>query len=137
MRKLTNYKKKTPTEEKETNMYGVFLKSLGICFAISFVLIILYALILSFTSMSDSSMSMSIQIIMIVSITISSIYGGKRINRKGWMFGIALGLLFTLLLVPLSIGFGQGFSLDKYFAAKALMGSAVGLIGGIIGVNLN
>jgi putative membrane protein (TIGR04086 family) len=53
------------------------------------------------------------------------------------MFGIALGLLFTLLLIPLSISFGQNFNLDKYFMAKALMGSVVGLIGGIIGVNLN
>ena len=137
MRKLKNYTKKTPAEEKEINIYGVFLKSLGVCFAISFVLIILYALILSFTSMSDSSMNMTMQIIMIVSITISSIYGGKKIFRKGWLFGIVLGLVFTFLLVPLSIGFGQSFSLDKYFMAKMLTGSAVGLIGGIIGVNLN
>lgn len=137
MRKLTSYTKKTPAEDKEINIYGVFLKSLGICFAISFVLIVLYALILSFTSMSDSSMNMTIQVIMIVSITVSSIYGGKRVSRKGWLFGVALGLLFTLLLVPLSIGFGQSFSFDKYFMAKAMMGSAVGLIGGIIGVNLN
>lgn len=137
MRKLKNYSKKTPAEEKEINIYGVFLKALGICFAISFALIMLYALILSFTSMSDSTMNMTIQLIMIVSITISSIYGGKKISRKGWLFGIVLGLAFTLLLVPLSIGFTQSFSLDKYFMAKALMGSAVGLIGGIIGVNLN
>jgi len=137
MKKLTGYTKKTPAEEKGINIYGIFLKSLGICFAISFVLIILYALILSFTSMSDSSMNMTIQIIMIVSITISSIYGGKKVCRKGWLFGIALGLLFTMLLVPLGIGFGQNFAFDKYFIAKALLGSAVGLIGGIIGVNLN
>lgn len=137
MRKMPNYAKKAPAEEKGINIYGVFLKSLGICFAISFALIVLYALILSFTSMSDSSMNMSIQIIMIVGITISSIYGGKKISRKGWLFGMALGLLFTLLLVPLSVGFGQNFSLDKYFMAKTLMGGAVGLIGGIIGVNLN
>lgn len=137
MRKLKNFSKKSPAEEKRINIYGVFLKALGICFAISFVLIILYALILSFTSMSDSSMNMTIQIIMIISITFSSIYGGKKILRKGWLFGIVLGLSFTLLLVPLSISFSQSFSLDRYFAAKALMGSAVGLIGGIIGVNLN
>lgn len=137
MRNMKNYSKKTPAEEKEINIYGVFLKALGICFAISFALIMLYALILSFTSMSDSSMNMTIQLIMIVSITVSSIYGGKKISRKGWLFGIVLGLAFTLLLVPLSIGFTQSFSLDKYFMAKALMGSAVGLIGGIIGVNLN
>ncbi|KUO74588.1 MAG: hypothetical protein APF77_08260 [Clostridia bacterium BRH_c25] len=137
MRKLNNFTKKPAAEEKGINIYGTFIKSLGICFAVSFIMIILYALILSFTSMSDSSMSITIQIIMIASIVVSSIYGGKRISRKGWLFGIVLGLIFTLLLVPLNIGFGQSFSFDKYFMAKLLMGSAVGLIGGVIGVNLN
>ena len=98
---------------------------------------ILYAMILSFTSMSDSSMKTSIQVIMIVSIVISSIYGGKKISSKGWLFGTVLGLVFTILLVPLGMGFGQDLSLDKYFMAKIVMGCAVGLIGGIIGVNLN
>ncbi|MGE5631635.1 MAG: TIGR04086 family membrane protein [Caulobacteraceae bacterium] len=137
MRKLKGYMKQAPTEEKSSNIYKVFLKSLLICFAISFVLIIIYALILSFTSMSDSSMSLTIQIIMILGITSSSIYGGKRASRRGWMFGLILGLVFTILLVPLSIGFGQEFSLDKYFIARLLLGAVVGLIGGIIGVNLN
>lgn len=137
MRKFKSYTKMPPAEEKGINIYGVFLKSLGICFGASFILIMLYALVLSFTSMSDSSMNMTIQIIMIVSITISSIYGGKKILKKGWLFGIVLGLVFTLLLVPLGMCFGQNLSLDKYFAAKMLMGSSVGLIGGIIGINLN
>lgn len=137
MSKLRSFKKQTPAEDKCNNIYGVFLKSLAICFALSFILILIYALILSFTSMSDSSMSMFIQIIMIVSITVSSIYGGKKISRRGWLFGLVLGVVFTLLLVPLGIGFGQEFSFDKYFAARLLMGGLVGIIGGIIGVNLN
>ncbi|MEA4847009.1 MAG: TIGR04086 family membrane protein [Clostridiaceae bacterium] len=137
MRKLKSFTKKSPAEEKGINIYRIFLKSLGICFVTSFILIMLYALVLSFTSMSDSSMNMTIQIIMIVSIALASIYGGKKIVRKGWLFGIVLGLIFTLLLVPLGIGFGQSFCFDKYFMAKLLMGGAVGLIGGVIGVNLN
>jgi len=137
MKKLKSFSKQAPTEEKAGSLYGIFLKSLAICFALSFILIIIYALILSFTSMSDSSMSMSIQIIMIVSITISSILGAKKVNRRGWLFGLVLGLVFTLLLVPLGIGFGQEFNVDKYFIARIAMGSVVGLIGGIIGINLN
>ncbi|MGI6584470.1 MAG: TIGR04086 family membrane protein [Lutisporaceae bacterium] len=137
MRKLKSFTKMSTAEEKGINIYGIFLRSLGICFGVSLILIMLYALVLSFTSMSDSSMNMTIQIIMIASIAISSIYGGKQILNKGWLFGIILGLVFTLLLVPLGMGFGQSLSFDKYFAAKILMGSTVGLIGGIIGINLN
>lgn len=137
MRKLKDYTKKSPTEEKGNSLYGIFLKSLGICFLISFVMIIIYALVLSFTSVSDSSMNITMQVIMIVSITVASIFGGKKIKSKGWLFGLVMGLLFTILLIPLGMGFGQQFSLDKFFVAKLLMGSVVGLIGGVIGVNLN
>lgn len=138
MKMLKSCPKSAPAEEKgKSSTYMVFLKSLALCFAISFLLIIIYALILSFTSMSDTSMSVVTQSIVILSITIGSIYGAKKQMRRGWLFGIVLGLLFTIVLVPLSMGFGQSFAFDKFFAAKLGMGSIVGLIGGIIGVNLN
>ncbi len=138
MKMVKSCPKSTQAEEKsKSSTYTVFLKSLALCFAISFLLIIIYALILSFTSMSDASMAVVTQSIIILSITIGSIYGAKKQMNKGWLFGIVLGLLFTIVLIPLSMGFGQSFSFDKYFTAKLGMGAFVGLIGGVIGVNLN
>lgn len=126
------------SEEKDvSNTYMVFLKALIMCLLLTFLLVMVYALLLSFTPMSDSSMNMVTQIIIIICITISSIYGSKKLCRKGWLFGLLLGLVFVLLLIPVSMIFGQPFVFDKYLIAKTLMGSFVGLIGGIIGVNLN
>ncbi|MFZ5351404.1 MAG: TIGR04086 family membrane protein [Bacillota bacterium] len=119
------------------NIYIVMLKSIALCLVLSLAAIIVYAFILSYTTMSDASMSKITQTIVIISIAVSGIYGGKRLKKKGWLFGLALGLIFVLLLVPISIAFGQQFILDKYFIVKMLMGSSVGLIGGVIGVNLS
>jgi len=131
------YSGKSKDEDTEHSIFTVMVKSLAICFIISFVMIILYALMLSFSSMSDVSMSKVTQAILILSIAISSIYGSKKLKQRGWMFGMLLGLLFELMLIPFGMAFGQSISFDVYIIAKLLVSAVVGAIGGIIGVNLN
>ncbi len=131
------YSGKSKDEDTKHSTFTVMLKSLAICFIISFVMIIVYALMLSFSSMSDVSMSKVTQAILILSIAISSIYGSKKLKQRGWMFGMVLGLLFELMLIPFGMAFGQSISFDVYIIAKLLVSAVVGAIGGIIGVNLN
>jgi putative membrane protein (TIGR04086 family) len=100
-------------------------------------MVVIYAIILSYSTMSDESMAKITKFIVTISITLSGIYGGRRIKRKGWFFGAVLGLMFVVLLIPITIAFGQKFVFDSYFIIKILMGSSVGLIGGVIGVNLS
>jgi|GEM_PF-311278 len=131
------YSAKTQEEGSQSNTYMVMLKSLLVCLIISFVMILLYALILSFTSISDASMSKVTQSIMIISVAISSAYGSKRTRRRGWLFGSVLGAVFAILLIPFGMALGQEFTMDIYLIAKLLVSAVVGAIGGIIGVNLN
>lgn len=136
---MNNYKNNTGSTEEfgSSRMYITLLKSLILCLVLSLAMIVIYAIALSLTSISDESMPKITQTIVILSIVLSSMYGGKKIKKKGWLFGAILGLLFIVLLTPISVGFGQEFSFDKYFMIKMLMGGIVGLIGGVIGVNLN
>ncbi|MGB7604929.1 MAG: TIGR04086 family membrane protein [Lutisporaceae bacterium] len=131
------YSSKSQDEDTKHSTYTVMLKSLAICFIMSFIMIIVYTLILSFSSMSDISMSKVTQAILILSVAISSIYGSKKLRQRGWMFGMVLGLLFALLLIPFGMVFGQSIAFDVYLIAKLLVSAVVGAIGGIIGVNLN
>ncbi|MDF2839730.1 MAG: family rane protein [Clostridia bacterium] len=131
------YSTATQDEGVKSNTYMVMLKSLLVCLIISFVMILLYALILSFTSISDATMSKVTQTILIISIAIASAYGGKKTRHRGWLFGAILGLIFTILLVPFGMALGQVFTMDIYLIAKLLVAAVVGAIGGIIGVNLN
>lgn len=131
------YTAKTQEADVKSNTYMVMLKSLMVCLILSFVMILLYALILSFTSISDASMSKVTQTILIISIAIASAYGGKKSRHRGWLFGAVLGLVFTILLIPFGMAVGQAFTMDIYIIAKLLIAVVVGAIGGIIGVNLN
>jgi len=124
-------------EEKDSvKYYLVMIKALIMALLLSLILVIAYALLLSFTSLSDATMSIVTQSITIISIAFSSIYAGKKIGNKGWIYGLILGLTFIFILTPINILLGQAINIDKFFAVKTLMGSTVGLIGGIIGVNL-
>lgn len=124
-------------EDKDSvKSYLVMIKALIMALLLSLILVIAYALLLSFTALSDATMSIATQSITIISIVFSSIYAGKKIGNKGWIYGLILGLAFIFILTPINILLGQTINIDKLFAAKTLMGSTVGLIGGIIGVNL-
>lgn len=133
----TTYPNKTQNTGDKSSKYLVMLRSLLVCFVIAFVMILVYALLLSFSSISDASMSKVTQTIMIISIAISSAYGGKKIGERGWMFGGILGLIFALLLIPFGMAFGQVLAFDIYLLAKLMVSAVVGAIGGIIGVNLS
>jgi putative membrane protein (TIGR04086 family) len=131
------YTVKTKDEDDKSSKYMIMLKSILVCFIISFIMILIYALILSFSSISDASMSKVTQTILIISVAIASAYGGKRTRQRGWLFGAVLGLIFSILLVPFGMAVGQDFVIDIFLVAKMLVTAAVGAIGGIIGVNLN
>jgi putative membrane protein (TIGR04086 family) len=133
----TTYPSNTQDENGKNSTYMVMLKSLLVCFIMSFVMILIYALILSFSSISDASMSKVTQTILIISIAISSAYGSKKTRHRGWLFGMVLGLVFAALLVPFGMAMGQALVMDIYLVAKLAISAAVGAIGGIIGVNLN
>ncbi len=133
----TTYSSKPQNTGDKSSKYLIMLRSLLVCFIMAFVMILIYALLLSFSSISDASMSKVTQTIMIISVAISSAYGGKKIGERGWMFGALLGLVFALLLIPFGMAFGQVLAIDVYLLAKLLVSAVVGAIGGIIGVNLN
>ena len=133
----TTYAKKAQNTTEKSSKYLIMLRALLVCFITAFIMILVYALLLSFSSISDASMSKVTQTILIISVAISSAYGGKKIGERGWLFGALLGLIFAVLLIPFGMAFGQVLTLDIYLIAKLLVSAVVGAIGGIIGVNLN
>lgn len=114
----------------------IIFKSLLLALTISLCCIIIYAIVLSITPVSDNTMSIITQVITMISITIAGIYCGKSTKSKGYLYGLIVGIIFVIILIPISMLWGQMPAFDKYFIAKLLMASSVGFIGGIIGVNI-
>jgi len=115
---------------------AIALKSVVLALIISLICIIIYAIVLSITPISDNSMTIVTQIISMLSILAAAAYCGQRVKEKGWLYGLIVGIIYIIVLIPISILWGHTLTIDKYFFAKLLMAALVGLIGGIIGVNI-
>ena len=136
---MQRFKKKAiKSYDKESeNKILILVKSIFLALIISLVCIIIYAVVLSITPVSDNTMSIITQVITMISIVAAAMYCSKKIKSKGWLYGIIIGIIFVLIIIPISMIWGQIPAFDKYFIAKVLMASLVGFIGGIIGANMS
>ncbi|HCJ56509.1 TIGR04086 family membrane protein [Lutispora sp.] len=136
---MQRFKKKAiKSYDKESeNKILILVKSIFLALIISLVCIIIYAVVLSITPVSDNTMSIITQVITMISIVAAAMYCSKKIKSKGWLYGIIIGIIFVLIIIPISMIWGQIPAFDKYFIAKVLMASLVGFIGGIVGVNMS
>lgn len=124
------------SKDTGSNSLLIITKGVLIALIISAVLIILYGLLLSFTSLSESSMPTVISIISTVCIAISSIYVAMKVESRGWLNGALTGLIYMIVLFLVSLLFKTGAAFDKFVLFRMFMGFVIGALAGIIGINL-
>ncbi len=127
---------KKQLEKSKNDKLIIVFKSVVLALIISLICIIIYAIVLSITPVSDNTMSIITQVISMISILAAGIFCGKSIQKKGWLYGLCVGIIYILILIPISMLLGETLTVDKYLFARLLMAAIVGLIGGIIGVNI-
>ncbi|KGG81518.1 hypothetical protein Y919_00730 [Caloranaerobacter azorensis H53214] len=122
-------------EENDNYMVTTF-KGVLISIAISIICIIVLAVILTYTSLSESVVPILNSIIMIVSIALGAIYTSVRIKKKGWLNGAIIGLLYFILLILVSYIFIRSYKINSHVIIKGIVAIITGAVGGMIGVNL-
>ncbi|MTI70951.1 MAG: TIGR04086 family membrane protein [Firmicutes bacterium] len=112
------------------------LKSIGFSYIFTIIFFIIFALILTYTSIPDKYLPIMNSITMILSIALGSIYMGIKADNKGWLNGALVGILYMIILTIISLIMIKSFNLDLYLMLKYLISIITGAIGGMIGVNL-
>lgn len=123
-------------KNKGLNYGFCIFKSLGLSFILTFVLVLIVAVLLTYTPLKESRIPLLNTIIMILSITIGSIYIAVKIGEKGWINGGIVGVLYFLILILLNYLFIKPYILDLYSISKLFISLATGIIGGMIGINI-
>ncbi len=111
------------------------LKSLLLAYTITLVLILIFSLLLTFTSLSESKIPLLNTVVMILSIASGSIYGAKNIKEKGFIVGGVIGIVYYLILLLVNLLFSNSLSFDVFSITRLLLASVIGVIGGMIGIN--
>ena len=111
------------------------VKTVVIAVLTSMVFVLVFALIVKATDLSETVIGYVNVGIKIVSVLIGTLLGFKRGGSGGWLKGLIAGLLyvFTSFLVFASIS--GNFSLGDLSWLDVLTGAVVGLICGVIAVN--
>ena len=122
--------------EKAKNI-RIIAKSILFGYLISLILILFYSAILAYTDVSEKTIPTCLFIIGMISIFISSSFAVIRIKQNGLKNGGIIGLSYVLILYLLSSFSETGFMLTKYSILTIVFYILLGMIGGIIGVNLS
>lgn len=130
-----NMKVEELTKEKNNNSIKIIKGSI-IAIIFSFIALTIYAAILSYTSVSESTMIPVVVVISGIGILIGSSISTMHIKNKGLVNGGLVGLIYILFLYILSSIVLMKFQMNINTIIMMIVGVITGMIGGIIGVNL-
>ncbi len=107
----------------------------GIALLFSFIFLLIYAAILSFTNVSEGTIATVVITITGISILVGSIISSRKISKNGIVNGGLVGLIYILIIYLISSLLNGNFSVNLQSIIMIAVAIVCGIIGGIIGVN--
>lgn len=112
------------------------LKGSAFSIIITLIGLLIYSIILSYTSVAESTMPTIIIIITGISILIGSTISTSNIKKNGIVNGMLVGLIYITLIYLLSSIITGNFLLNINSIIMIIVSVLTGAVGGIIGVNM-
>ena len=112
------------------------MKGSVLAIVISLVLLLIYASVLTYTNISETTMTPVVITIAGISILMGSSISSFKIKKQGMLNGALVGLIYMLFIYILSSSMITGFTLETKTIVMIGVGIVAGMVGGIIGVNL-
>ncbi len=109
----------------------------GVCigYSITIIVFIIYAILLTYSNLSDKGMDVVVILTTIISVIIAGFDSTKNAQSKGLLWGVLAGLIYSFILIVISSLIDGNFALDTETIITLLVAMASGGIGGIIGIN--
>ena len=94
-------------------------------------------MLLTYTNIAESVIKPVIIIVTAISILIGSSLSTLKIKKNGLLNGAIVGFIYIFSLYIISSITGSGFNLNIISIIMLVASVVAGMVGGIIGVNLN
>jgi len=107
-----------------------------IAIILTVILLLIFALLLTYTPISENTINPVIIVISGISILVGSSISTLKIRKNGLVNGALVGLIYILTIYLISSITGTGFAINIYSLIMIIVSIITGMIGGIIGVNL-
>ena len=87
------------------------LKGTMISILLSFILLFIFAIILTYTTVAENTIPAVIIVITAISLLIGSSVVGRKAKKNGLMNGATIGMLYSLLIYTISSVLGGNFAI--------------------------
>ena len=106
-------------------------------YLLMFVEILIYSFLLAYTDIPESSIPTCVFIFSLLSVFIASSFVSIKIKENGIKNGGLVGLVYILLVYTIGSLISGNFALTSGVITTIIFNILLGMIGGIVGVNLN
>lgn len=117
--------------------FRYLLKSVLFAFIITIIMLLFFAILLRFTTLSETKLPIFNNITMIVSVVLASLYTGIKIKERGWLNGAIVGFFYYLVIIVINLIFIKNGSSPVFLFSKLVISTVTGFIGGMLGINLS
>lgn len=112
------------------------LKGVAIAYAITIIVFIAYAILLTYTQLTEKQIPIVVTITTIISVIVAGYDSAKSANSKGWLWGMTAGLIYAVILIIIGVITTKGnIKIEFSTVAMMIMAIAGGGLGGMIGIN--
>lgn len=126
---------KTEKTPAKTKILGIIKGAFwGVAF--SLLCILVFAIIIKFTTISESAINPINQVIKVLSILFACFVVGKKVKNGGIFVGLFTGLLYTILAFVIFSILDGNFAFNLSTLNDITFGGIIGIFAGIIGINL-
>ena len=122
---------------KKNLEYVLFiLKGIALAYIVTLIMMLIFSLFLTYTSLKESMIPVLNTIIMIGSIVLGSIYLTLKVGEKGWLNGMIIGVLYFIILLLLNKLIINDLNLSIFSFTKLLISIVTRIIWIMIWINL-
>jgi len=105
-------------------------------YAITCIVFLGYAMLITYTQMSERNLPMVVAITTLLSVMLAGFDAAKGATSRGWLWGMAAGLIYVVSLIVIMMVILPGFMVDGRTVTVIVLSIAGGGLGGILGINL-
>lgn len=124
-------------DKVESNYIKQILKGDLIALIFTIVMLLIFSIVLTYTSVPEAVIPQTIIIITGISILLGSSVGTIKMRTRGLISGVLISIIYIGTIYFFSSVINGDFSFNIYSLIMSLSSIVCGIIGGIIGVNLD
>ena len=128
-------KKKPEKKTADGNVALCLVRGMAVAFAITCIIFIGFGILLTYTELTEESLPLVALVCTALSAAAAGYDWAACMQKKGLLWGLAAGAVYTVLLYLITSLASDSFALQLSGIMTLIVALAGGAVGGILGVN--